>query len=60
MIDNVVREGSVVSAKPDEAVQGVRKMTAWIGAQSRLAGTVIQAVGVKGYDGFLLARVQTI
>jgi predicted O-methyltransferase YrrM len=60
MVDNVVREGSVVSPKHDEAVQGVRKMTAWIGAQSRLAATVIQTVGVKGYDGFLLTRVQAI
>jgi predicted O-methyltransferase YrrM len=60
MVDNVVREGLVVSPKHDEAVQGVRNMTAWIGAQSRLAATVIQTVGVKGYDGFLLARVQAI
>lgn len=60
MVDNVVREGSVVSPKHDEAVQGVRKMTAWIRAQSRLAATVIQTVGGKGHDGFLLARVQAI
>jgi predicted O-methyltransferase YrrM len=60
MVDNVVREGSVVSPKRDEAVQGVRKMTTWIGAQSRLAATVIQTVGVKGHDGFLLARVQVV
>jgi predicted O-methyltransferase YrrM len=58
MVDNVVRDGSVVSPKHDEAAQGVRRMTAWIGAQSRLAATVIQTVGSKGYDGFLLARVQ--
>jgi predicted O-methyltransferase YrrM len=60
MVDNVVREGSVVSANHDEAVQGVRNMTAWIGAERRLAATVIQTVGNKGYDGFLLARVQDI
>jgi predicted O-methyltransferase YrrM len=60
MVDNVVREGSVVSAIQDEAVRGVRDMTAWIGAESRLAATVIQTVGSKGYDGFLLARVQAI
>jgi predicted O-methyltransferase YrrM len=58
VVDNVVRQGSVVSAKRDAAAQGVRSMTAWIGAQSRLAATVIQTVGSKGYDGFLLARVQ--
>jgi predicted O-methyltransferase YrrM len=58
MVDNVVRAGSVVSASHDEAVRGVRDMTAWIGAEPRLAATVIQTVGSKGYDGFLLARVQ--
>jgi predicted O-methyltransferase YrrM len=60
MVDNVVREGSVVSPKHDAAVQGVRRMTAWIGGESRLSATVIQTVGSKGYDGFLLARVQGI
>lgn len=58
VVDNVVRAGSVVSPKPDASAQGVRNMTAWIGAESRLAATVIQTVGAKGYDGFLLARVQ--
>jgi predicted O-methyltransferase YrrM len=60
MVDNVVRQGSIVSANHDEAVQGVRSMTTWIGAHRRLAATVIQTVGNKGYDGFLLARVQEI
>ena len=60
VVDNVVRAGSVVSPNHDAAVQGVRNMTAWIGKESRLAATVIQTVGSKGYDGFLLARVQAI
>jgi predicted O-methyltransferase YrrM len=58
MVDNVVRRGSVVSVDHDEAVRAVRNMTAWIGEEPRLAATVIQTVGSKGYDGFLLARVQ--
>ena len=58
IVDNVVREGSIVSPAHDAAAEGVRKMAAWIGAQPRLAATVIQTVGSKGYDGFLLARVQ--
>jgi predicted O-methyltransferase YrrM len=58
MVDNMVRDGAVVSESQDQAVQGVRNMTAWIGAEPRLAATVIQTVGSKGYDGFLLARVQ--
>jgi predicted O-methyltransferase YrrM len=60
MVDNVVREGAVVSESKDQAVQGVRNMAAWIGKEPRLAATVIQTVGSKGYDGFLLARVQSI
>jgi len=59
MVDNVVREGSVLSPKHDAATEGVRRMTEWIGAESRLSATVIQTVGNKGYDGFLLARVQS-
>jgi predicted O-methyltransferase YrrM len=58
MVDNVVREGAIVSANHDEAARGVRNMTEWIGTEPRLAATVIQTVGSKGYDGFLLARVQ--
>lgn len=60
MVDNVVREGSVLSPMRDAAAQGVRKLAAWVGAEPRLAATVIQTVGNKGYDGFLLARVQRI
>jgi predicted O-methyltransferase YrrM len=58
VVDNVVRGGGVVAAEPDSSAQGVRRMAAWIGAEPRLSATVIQTVGTKGYDGFLLARVQ--
>lgn len=58
MVDNVVREGMVVARQRDGAAEGVRRLTAWVGTQPRLAATVIQTVGDKGYDGFLLARVQ--
>jgi len=57
VVDNVVREGSVLRKPGDASAKGVRAMTEWIGQQKRLAATVIQTVGVKGYDGFLLARV---
>jgi predicted O-methyltransferase YrrM len=60
MVDNVVRQGAVVSEVRDQAAEAVRNMTAWIGKQPRLAATVIQTVGTKGYDGFLLARVQGV
>jgi predicted O-methyltransferase YrrM len=58
VVDNVVRGGAVVAKRRDAAGEGVRRMTDWIGRESRLSATVIQTVGDKGYDGFLLARVQ--
>jgi predicted O-methyltransferase YrrM len=59
IVDNVVRAGAVIDEQPDAAAEGVRRMTAWVGQEPRLSATVIQTVGAKGYDGFLLARVQT-
>jgi predicted O-methyltransferase YrrM len=57
VVDNVVRDGEVVARRRDAAAEGVRQMTEWIGREARLTATVIQTVGHKGYDGFLLARV---
>jgi len=58
VVDNVVRKGEVVAKHRDAAGEGVRRMADWIGREPRLSATVIQTVGDKGYDGFLLARVQ--
>jgi predicted O-methyltransferase YrrM len=56
--DNVVREGKVVEPECDDPrVQGVRRFTELLAAESRLGATVLQTVGVKGYDGFALAVV---
>ena len=56
--DNVVREGKVVDAEcPDPMVQGVRRFTERLAAEPRLSATVLQTVGMKGYDGFALAVV---
>jgi len=56
--DNVVRQGKVADPNsPDEYVQGVQKFIDLVAAEPRLSATVIQTVGKKGYDGFLLARV---
>jgi predicted O-methyltransferase YrrM len=57
VVDNVVRDGEVVARRRDVAAEGVRRMTEWIARETRLTATVIQTVGHKGYDGFLLARV---
>jgi len=53
-----VREGAVIARRRDAAAEGVRRMAEWIRHEPRLSATVIQTVGAKGYDGFLLARVQ--
>ncbi|MER7400959.1 O-methyltransferase [Streptomyces sp. NPDC000070] len=58
VLDNVVRGGRVTDAAstaPD--VTGSRAAIELIGSHPRLSGTAIQTVGMKGYDGFALARV---
>jgi predicted O-methyltransferase YrrM len=58
VVDNVVRDGAVIEADSDNpGVQGVRRLNAMIAAEPRVSATVIQTVGSKGYDGFLLALV---
>jgi predicted O-methyltransferase YrrM len=58
LADNVVRQGRVANADdPDELVRGVRTFIDRVAAEPRLTATVLQTVGVKGHDGFLLARV---
>ena len=56
--DNVVRQGKVIDEKSkDPNIQGVRRFTEMVAAEPRLSATVLQTVGVKGYDGFTLAVV---
>ena len=58
VIDNVVRGGAVAdAASRDASVLGARQVTEAIAAEPRLTATALQTVGVKGYDGFLLALV---
>ncbi len=60
IVDNVVRDGKVTdAASTDESVQGVRRFIAALSGDVRVSATVIQTVGSKGYDGFLIARVNT-
>jgi predicted O-methyltransferase YrrM len=58
VVDNVVRGGAIVAPEPDASAVGVRQLASWIAGQTQLSATAIQTVGTKGYDGFLLARVQ--
>jgi predicted O-methyltransferase YrrM len=56
--DNVVRGGAVADGlSRDPNVQGVRSYLEKVAADPRLEGTVMQTVGVKGYDGLSIARV---
>ncbi|HYA70664.1 MAG TPA: O-methyltransferase [Thermoplasmata archaeon] len=58
VVDNVVRRGSVAdSSSPDPSVKGVREMIDALASERRIRATAIQTVGKKGYDGFLLARI---
>jgi predicted O-methyltransferase YrrM len=57
LVDNVVREGSVIEAgSADASVQGVRRLFDRVHDDPRVAATAIQTVGVKGWDGLLIAR----
>ena len=59
LVDNVVREGNVIDAKSRKGdVRGTRRMTELMARHPRLSATVLQTVGVKGYDGFAMAVLE--
>jgi predicted O-methyltransferase YrrM len=56
--DNVVRKGAVADpTNPDPNVLGIRRFLERLAAEPRLASTVLQVVGSKGYDGLAFAVV---
>ena len=58
IVDNVIREGGVLdAASGDERIQGTRRLFETVGAEPRLTATAVQTVGVKKWDGFLIAVV---
>lgn len=58
VVDNVVRNGRVLDARPDDAaVAGARAALELLGNEPRLVATAIQTVGSKSYDGFAVALV---
>lgn len=58
IVDNVVRAGAVADAASDDVnVEGARRLVELVGNEPRVQATVVQTVGSKGYDGFLIARV---
>jgi predicted O-methyltransferase YrrM len=57
--DNVVRSGAVADpASTDANVQGIQRFNAVVAAERRVTTTVLQTVGVKGYDGFAVILVE--
>jgi predicted O-methyltransferase YrrM len=57
--DNVVRGGTLGdAADPDEATVAQRRLHEELRGDPRVSATTIQTVGVKGYDGFLIALVE--
>ena len=58
VVDNVVREGSVLDAASEDAsVQGTRRVLDAMAREPRVTATAIQTVGLKGHDGFAIALV---
>jgi predicted O-methyltransferase YrrM len=59
IVDNVVREGGVLEVdSDDEKIVGTRALFDMLNAEPRLDATAVQTVGVKKWDGFVLARVR--
>jgi predicted O-methyltransferase YrrM len=59
ILDNVVRDGRVLDASSGDAnVEGARSAFELIRTEPRLDATALQTVGLKGWDGFVLAVVR--
>jgi predicted O-methyltransferase YrrM len=60
VVDNVVRDGTLIDEdRRDAHIQGIRDFYALAASEPRVSMTAIQTVGIKGYDGFAIARVAT-
>jgi len=56
--DNVVRGGAIIDAdSTDSRVQGIRRFNEMLARDPRVAATILQTVGAKGYDGMAFAVV---
>lgn len=61
IVDNVVRGGAVVDrGSSDSAILGTRSLFDLVAAEPRLSATALQTVGIKGWDGFLIALVEGV
>lgn len=61
LCDNVVRDGRVTDAGSDRPdVRGTRAFFERLAAVPGVSATALQTVGVKGWDGFAIARVDAL
>ena len=59
VVDNVVREGRVLDAQSEDlAIQGTRRLFDMLAEEPRLDATAIQTVGLKKWDGYVIAVVK--
>ncbi|KAI4625729.1 hypothetical protein J4E80_002862 [Alternaria sp. BMP 0032] len=58
IVDNVVRKGQLAEETDDPRIAGAKRVVENVGRDERLDGVVLQTVGEKSYDGFLLAVVK--
>jgi predicted O-methyltransferase YrrM len=56
VVDNVVRGGRVLHGA-DEASVGVRRLADMLAGRADVDSVAVQTVGGRGYDGFILARI---
>jgi predicted O-methyltransferase YrrM len=58
VVDNVIREGAILSSDPDDVVRGTRRALELMGERPELDTAVLQTVGAKHWDGFALGLVK--
>ena len=59
IVDNVIREGSILNPEPgDEVTGGSRRALEILGEHPKLDTAVLQTVGAKHWDGFAIAVVR--
>ncbi|KAJ1546911.1 hypothetical protein HK096_004522 [Nowakowskiella sp. JEL0078] len=61
IVDNVVRNGTLINdtlAKEDSRIRGAREVIEKAGKDERVDSVVLQTVGEKSYDGFLISVVK--
>ena len=60
VVDNVVRQGAVIDGgSTDPNVLGTRRLYERLRSEPRVTATALQTVGVKGWDGLVVALVDS-